>query len=177
MGPVFVYEWLTTSRRWQMYAVRALFVTVLLATVTIVWAHNVEPNAEFGPDRKAYEKMGTALYEAFVGTQLAIILLVAPAATAGTVCQDKARGNLLHLLVTDITSREIILGKLAARLIPVLGLVLSSVPVMMICSWFGGLDVDALIGAYAVTAGAAIFCCALTLLLSVWGRKTHEVLI
>src|SRR2546423_11684788 len=47
----------------------------------------------------------------------------------------------------------------------------------MACSWFGGLDVDALLGAYAVTAGAAVFGCALTLLLSVWGRKTHEVLI
>ena len=27
-GPVFVYEWLTTTRRWQLYALRAGFVFV-----------------------------------------------------------------------------------------------------------------------------------------------------
>src|SRR5262245_31079004 len=174
MGPVFVYEWITAARRWQMYATRALYVALLLAVVTVVWAKNVEPGTRLGPDRRAYEAMGTALYQAFVGTQLAIILLAAPAATAGSVCLDKARGTLLHLLVTDLTAREIVLGKLATRLIPVLGLVASSVPVLMACSWFGGLDVDALLGAYAVTAGCAVFGCGLTLLLSVWGRKTHE---
>jgi len=177
MGPVFIYEWVTAARRWQMYALRALFVAVLLLAVTLVWAKNVDPSTQFGPNRKAYEKMGEALFYAFVGTQLAVILLAAPAATAGTVCLDKARGNLLHLLVTDLTSREIIVGKLCARLIPTLGLLLSSVPVLMACSWFGGLDLNALLGAYAVTAGIAIFGCSLTLLLSVWGRKPHEVLI
>src|SRR6185369_4814428 len=153
MGPVFIYEWVTAARRWQMYALRSLFVAALLFAVMLVWVKNVEPSTQFGPDRKAYEKMGEALFYAFVGTQLAVILLAAPAATAGTVCLDKARGNLLHLLVTDLTSREIIVGKLCARLIPTLGLVLSSVPVLMACSWFGGLDLNALLGAYAVTAG------------------------
>ncbi len=30
-GPVFVYEWITASRRWQVYALRSLFVLGLLA--------------------------------------------------------------------------------------------------------------------------------------------------
>ena len=36
-----------------------------------------------------------------VVTQLALILLAAPAATAGAICQDKARGTLAHVMVTD----------------------------------------------------------------------------
>jgi hypothetical protein len=31
LGPVFVYEWLTTTRRWQIYAVRSLFLLGKLA--------------------------------------------------------------------------------------------------------------------------------------------------
>ena len=58
MGPVFIYEWVTAARRWQMYALRALFVAVLLLAVTLVWAKNVDPSTQFGPNRKAYEKMG-----------------------------------------------------------------------------------------------------------------------
>ena len=33
LGPVFVYEWLTASRRWQMYALRAVFVGLLFLAV------------------------------------------------------------------------------------------------------------------------------------------------
>ena len=61
MGPVFVYEWVTAARRWQMYALRALFIGVLLLAITLGWVKNVEPATHLGPDRKAYEKMGEAL--------------------------------------------------------------------------------------------------------------------
>jgi hypothetical protein len=37
LGPVFYYEWKTISRCWQMYAVRSLFIAVLLAALTGVW--------------------------------------------------------------------------------------------------------------------------------------------
>ena len=35
-GPVFVYEWLTTTRRWQHYAVRAAFVSAILAGMALI---------------------------------------------------------------------------------------------------------------------------------------------
>jgi hypothetical protein len=41
----------------------------------------------------------------------------------------------------------------------------------------GGLDPVALAGAFLVTVGVAVAGCALALLLSVWGHKTHEVLL
>ena len=45
-------------------------------------------------------------------TQLIVIMLAAPAATAGAICVDKSRGTLHHVFVTDLTDREIVLGKL-----------------------------------------------------------------
>ena len=56
--------------------------------------------------------------------ELTAVLLIAPAATAGAICLDKARGTLAHVFLTDLTDREIVLGKLAARLVPVWGLLL-----------------------------------------------------
>ena len=35
-GPVFAYEWLTASRRWQVYALRAVFIALILAGMAIV---------------------------------------------------------------------------------------------------------------------------------------------
>ena len=43
LGPVFVYEWLTASRRWQMYAVRAGFVGLLFLAVLLVWFNKTDP--------------------------------------------------------------------------------------------------------------------------------------
>lgn len=179
LGPVFVYEWLTASRRWQMYALRAAFVGLLFAAVGVIWFAKVETDLRSAPvaDRQAYAKAGEALFYAFFGTLLTVTLLLAPGATAGAVCLDKARGTLLHLLVTDLSSAEVVFGKLAARLLPLFGLVLASVPVLSICMWLGGIDPDAMIVAYAVTAGIAVLGSGFTFLLSVWGRKTHEVLL
>jgi ABC-type transport system involved in multi-copper enzyme maturation permease subunit len=179
LGPVFVYEWLTAARRWQMYALRALFVGVLFLAVVIVWFKHADPlvNGAARLDRKAHAEAGEALFYAFFGTLLSVVLLLAPGATAGAVCLDKARGALVHLLVTDLSSREIVFGKLAVRLIPLFGLVLASVPVLSLCLWLGGIDPDAMMVAYAVTAGVAVLGSSVAFLLSVWGRKTHEVLL
>ena len=45
------------------------------------------------------------------------MMLAAPAATAGAICVDRARGTLTHMLATDLSDPEIVLGKLAARLL------------------------------------------------------------
>ena len=37
LGPVFVNEWLTTSRRWQVYAGRSVFVAALLVGLWSAW--------------------------------------------------------------------------------------------------------------------------------------------
>src|SRR5262249_49684448 len=63
------------------------------------------------------------------------------------------------------------------RLIPVLGLVAASLPVLSLCLWLGGIDPDAMLVAYAVTLGLAVLGSALAFVLSVWGRKTYEVLL
>ena len=49
----------------------------------------------------------------------ALILLAAPACTAGSIGLDKARRTLLHMLITDLSDTEIILGKLAAQLLAI----------------------------------------------------------
>jgi len=50
LGPVFIYEWLTTSRRWQMYALRGLFVAILLGALAVVWLSELDDGPQ--PSRK-----------------------------------------------------------------------------------------------------------------------------
>ncbi len=175
LGPVFVYEWITSTRRWQAYALRSLFVSALLLALVGIWKNT---------DRRIYlstirylAELGEGYFLAVIGTQLTLVLLAAPAATAGTICVDRARGTLSHMLMTDLSAAEIVLGKLAARLVPVLSLLACTLPVLELVSLLGGVDPSALLGGFVVTIGVAVLGCSLAMTLSLWVGKTHEALL
>ena len=119
-------------------------------------------------------KMAELFFLAVSGTQLALVLLAAPAATAGAICLDRARGTLSHMLMTDLSNGEIVLGKLGARLVPVLSMLLCALPVMELLALLGGVDPAALVGSFAVSLGVAVLGCSLAMFFSLWVGKTHE---
>jgi ABC-type transport system involved in multi-copper enzyme maturation permease subunit len=177
LGPVFAYEWLITTRRWQLYAVRAGFVSMLLVGMIIAW-RNVPFGNRLGPTLsiQVLASYGRQLFLTTVSIELSLVLLAAPAATAGAICLDKARGTLDHMLATDLSNTEIVLGKLGVRLIPVLGLIACVLPISSLASLLGGIDPAALFGSFLTSIACAVLGCSLAMVLSVWGRKTHEVL-
>jgi ABC-type transport system involved in multi-copper enzyme maturation permease subunit len=163
------------ARRWQTYAVRVGFIVALAIALTVVWNSKVADRNRLSVSQMAMA--GETFYYALVGTQLTLILLAAPAATAGAVCIDKSRGCLLQLLVTDLSSAEIVLGKLAANLTPVFSLLLAGLPVLGAATLIGGIEPWTVFGALFISVGVTVFGCSLALLLSVWAGKTHEVLV
>ncbi len=174
LGPVFLYECLAHSRRWQTYALRSAGVAVLLAGIASI-AVSRHPTFDRMRAWRDYAALGESYFYAIIGVELTLVMLAAPAATAGALCVDRARGTLAHMLATELSDAEIVLGKLAARLLPVLGLVAGSWPVLAISSLLGGIDPVALALAFAVILAVALLGCAMALALSVWARKPHEV--
>jgi ABC-type transport system involved in multi-copper enzyme maturation permease subunit len=175
LGPVFIYECVANSRRWQTYAIRSFGVAALLVAMSTI-ASSYHP--EFvGQSWREYTRLGESYFYAMIGVELALVMLAAPAATAGAICLDRARGTLAHMMVTDLSDPEIVLGKLAARLLPALGLVACSWPVLAISALLGGIDPTALTLAFAVILAVALLGCTMALALSVWARKPHEVVL
>ena len=76
----------------------------------------------------------------------------------------------------SLSNAEIVLGKLGVRLIPVLGLIVCLVPLSALTGLLGGIDPLALFGSFLTSVACAVLGCSLAMALSVWGRKTHEVL-
>ncbi len=177
-GPVFIHDSIAACRRWQLYALRCLFVLGLLAALSLVL---YSMTSMIGDGTRPYSiralaTLGQYFYSAISTVQLVLVLLVAPAATAGAICVDRSRGTLTHMLVTDLTNSEIVLGKLAARLLPVFALVGATVPVLALAGLLGGIIADAIVTLTAVTFATAILGCALALAFSVRSTKVHEVL-
>src|SRR5271166_544717 len=174
LGPVFIYEYLANSRRWQTYALRSVGVAALLFAMGVIATSSMPAT---GNSPRDYADLGQAYFIAMIGVELALVMLAAPAATAGAICLDRARGTLAHMLMTDLSDTEIVLGKLGARLLPVMGLVACTWPVMAISSLLGGIDPIALTLAFVIIVAVAVLGCTLALALSVWARKTHEVIL
>lgn len=169
-GPVFAFESVACARRWQWYAARSLFVgSLLVALGVIALGSRAETLQELA-------RLGEGFYIALIGTLLTLVLLAAPAAAAGAICHDRATGMMTHVLTTDLCAAEIVLGKLAARLVPSLGLVACSLPLASMLTLLGGVDPDALIGAFAVAAALTVLGCSLAFAFSLLVGKAHEAL-
>jgi len=180
-GPVFVYESLILARRWQVYGGRAFFILAILAGLAIAWWANVEiwsttTTGGTAVTLRALANAGESFFYAVAGIQITIVFLVAPAAAAGAIGQDRAQGILTQLAMTDLSSAEIVLGKLASRLAPVLALLACALPVMALATLLGRIDPQAVFGLFAVSVAIAVLGCALALAISLWAVKTHEVI-
>jgi ABC-type transport system involved in multi-copper enzyme maturation permease subunit len=175
-GPVFIFESIAAARRWQFYALRSLFVLGLLAGLALAWYESAARSSLGELTIQQLGWLGESFYAAIATVQLVLVLLVAPAATAGAICADRARGTLTHICVTDLSSSEIVLGKLAARLVPVFGLVAAAVPVLALAGLLGGIVIEGIVTLTAITIVLAVLGCALALAFSVRATKVHEVL-
>jgi hypothetical protein len=172
-----LYEAVTASRRWQGHALRAFMILEMLVALWVVWftlQQRVPTNV--GALHRYMAELGEQAYYGLAGVELTLVLLAAPAATAGAVCLDRERGWLAHMFVTQLSDAEIVLGKLAARFASVLSLVLAAVPVLAIATLLGGIIPEVLAALTVTTLVVALLGCSLALAFSVRAVRTHEVL-
>ena len=153
---------------------------IVLIGLVVVWFNHENANLGSGGRASTYQqmaKLGELFFYTLAGIQISLVMLVAPAATAGSICIDRARGTLLHMLMTDLSDPEIVLGKLGARLAPVIGIIACAVPVVAITALLGGIEFSAIAGLFGVSLALAVLGCSLAVAISVWATKTHDVLI
>jgi ABC-type transport system involved in multi-copper enzyme maturation permease subunit len=167
-------EWRRVSRQPWFYAVRSGLVAGLLAGLAAVWWAVVSRMDV--TQASATARAGESYFAVIVLAQLSMVLLAAPASTAGAFSTDMSRGHVLVMLATGLSAAEIIVGTLCARLMTVLAAVASIVPVLAMASYLGGVSPAALIRLEIVTAGCAVLGCALALALSIGARRLHDAL-
>ena len=117
-GPVFVYEWLMATRRWQFYACGLgswpRSSPGCRSPGCTCW--KIIARARLFRPRRWRSSANALRHDRCDGTDAGAA--GGAAATAGAVCLDKARGTLDHVLATDLSDAEIVLGKLGVRLVP-----------------------------------------------------------
>jgi ABC-type transport system involved in multi-copper enzyme maturation permease subunit len=182
LGPVFFYELIRRSRRQRYFLLRAGYAGVVLATLFLfhaTWfkgptlAHQLAGTTVRG-DQAA--RFAEAFFTLFGGVQLGMVLLLAPVFSAGALTEEKERRTLDGLLTTDLTDREIVLGKLAARLASLLLVVLAGLPVLSLVQLLGGVDPGLMLAVFAAALLTMLSLASLGLANSAYCGRTRTAL-
>jgi ABC-type transport system involved in multi-copper enzyme maturation permease subunit len=151
---VFYYDLLRLSRRGRMVLLRAVYGVVLLLALGAVFVTAFPDQLGFTSGFSRQPREVARLAEEFASTcllvQLGAVALLAPAVAGGAIAQERQRGTLELLRSCGVSSRAIILGKLAARTLAVAGVVLISLPVLAFPQLWGDVDTAFLLAATAV---------------------------
>ena len=172
-GPMLGHELRVAATRARGYFGRVALVAALLAGLATIWGAARGDSA--ASDALRLKQAGRTFEAMVTILGVALALIAGPAATAGAICVDRSRGTLDWLLTTDLSPREIVLGKLAARVIATLVPLACSLPVLAIAITIG-VDPFKLASLGLVIVGVAALGGSLAMLLSIWAAKTHEVL-
>ena len=106
-----------------------------------------------------------------------LLLLATPAFVAGAITDEKRRGTLQYLLISDLDTRHIILGKMFGRVAQVALLTLAGLPLFALMAGFGGVEPATLFIAVVVLLAPMFALSAATLLASVLCRQTRDAVL
>ncbi|HEY7354669.1 MAG TPA: ABC transporter permease subunit [Terriglobales bacterium] len=112
----------------------SLYLVVLGAVVTLAYYLSALENR-----RVQGAEVGVAIFITAAYTQMAILLLLAPIFSAGSLTIEKEQRTFASLLTSLLTPFQIWFGKFAASLLFVLLLIVIGIPVLSISFAFGGI--------------------------------------
>ena len=120
---------------------RCVYILVLLAVLYVVYQSFAWAIMTLGSRMSAAElaRFGETFFGYYLMTQYVVILLITPAYVAGAIAEEKQRKTLEYMLATDLRNREIVFGKLVARLANLLLFLLAGLPVISFAQLFGGI--------------------------------------
>jgi ABC-type transport system involved in multi-copper enzyme maturation permease subunit len=191
LGPVLFYDLVRTGRRTRNILLRCIYALALLFilyTVYLEHAHSIQQLLQRGSNyldfgqrnqmlAKEMAKFAESFFIMFMEVQFVGIFLLTPVFAAGAIAEEKDRRTLEYLLATDLDNREIVLGKLASRLLGLVLLVLTGLPVLSLIQFFGGVDPDLVLSGFAATGVTMLSLAGLSILVSVYSKKPRDAIV
>lgn len=137
-NPVYKRE-IKVSARTSRMAITMLVFNGLLAGVALLNMHSLVEQAKFAAEIQYSSFL--KLYIFVSALEFALILLIIPSITAGSISGERERQTLDLMLTTKMKPLDIILGKLYASFSTLFILIISSFPILALAFIYGGLKV------------------------------------
>lgn len=135
--PLLAKELVEMAARKRTYVIRtvcalALFLISLIAVADMLRYRGDGPLVMLG--------MGKYMVEVLAVCLMTGVYLLLPAVMCPAICAERESGTMTLLLISPLRPWQIVIQKLAARLIPVLSLVMLALPLMAVAYLYGGIE-------------------------------------
>jgi len=170
-NPVLTRELLVTLRSPRAFVLQFLYVSALGALVYFYWPAGEEGTRQVSPG------VARRLFDIFFLGQFFLVSLMAPTFAAGSITGEKERKTYEMLLASPLRPGTILVGKLLSSLSYLVILILSSLPLMILCYLLGGLLLSEITRSYLVLILAAGTFGLLSVACSSYFRRTSSALV
>lgn len=168
LNPILRREAQTSLRSWKIFGVIAAYVGIItfFTVLYIKTAISGSIYSGFDPQSIVY------LYALLSGLQLGLILITAPALTAGSISGERERQTLDLLVVTKMSPFSIVLGKLLSSIGLIMLMIVATMPVYSVLFYFGGVSILYLFGMTLFMLVTACFVGSMGIFFSAIYKKT-----
>jgi ABC-2 type transport system permease protein len=138
MSPIFHWELIAIARRRRYFVIRWIYGIVLFVSILgpILLSGRLNSSQELEHRRLA--DLNEFFFAVIMAMQGLAVLTLTPALVAGTIAEEKRRRGFDLVLTTTLSSIEIVLGKLLARMCQLVVLLSLTVPVYLQASLTDG---------------------------------------
>lgn len=173
-GPIFNVELLTSARRTRYFFIRAIYAAILLLALGMVYQSWTYQLSHDTVDIHTMARIGESFFAVLGWLQLLAVVALGPAMVAGTIATERERRTIEYLFASSLSNAEIVLGKLAARVLHIVYLVLTGVPILAIMMLMGGIAPEGVLVLTIITLCSVLTIATLSMAISVWSARARE---
>lgn len=184
LGPVFHFELIRIARRWWLYAIRFAFGLILLLLLTfnfLTFADGQRPwMVLVSPPPVTISQLaqfGQSLFYSIMSAQGVLVCFLTPGLVADAIAGERQRKTLHYLMNTRIWAGEIVLGKLASRMLHLAIFVAVTLPILSLLTLLGGTDPVLLLWSYGATFSTGFLLASLGIFASATIRRPRDALL
>ncbi len=180
-NPVLQRELLVNLRTTRSFVLLLIYQLVLAAVVYFAWPQTSRIDLTQRVEAAASDNpaLGQArrLADMFFLGQYLLACMMAPSFAAGAITLEKERKTYEMLLASPLRPSAIVLGKLVASLTHIGVLIVSSLPIIVLCLPLGGISVYEVLAAYVGLLSSVIFFGMVSIACSSYYRRTASALV
>ena len=154
-NPIVAKEYRSRMRTWRSPLTITIHVLILGGVGWAVFSVIANTMSSFSGGFSP-SSMGITIFTFLVLFQVALLAFITPALTSGAISGERERQTIDLLFVTPLAPFSIIWGKLLASMSFVLLLIILSVPIFSLVFLFGGIELDQVVAAFALTGVTAM---------------------
>ncbi|WP_428938738.1 ABC transporter permease subunit [Fontivita pretiosa] len=182
-GPIFDKELRITARRKRNHWLRVVYLGGLLLFLLMIYATTRSYGYYYGGSGgvaarvQAQNQLGKNFFATFSMFCVIAMGLIAPVLTSTAISAERLGKTLPVLLITPITSWQIISGKLFSRLLVALMLIGLSLPVLAVVRLLGGVETFQMFAVVCLCTAFAMSSAALGLFYSTLLNRAYAVIL